>query len=60
MPRCSEGWEIESRMANSNFDNVIEHILSKLEGNPIGEDVRKHLLSISSIALKENEIATER
>ncbi|XP_022336663.2 uncharacterized protein LOC111132968 [Crassostrea virginica] len=46
-------------MASNNFDNVIEHILSKLEGNPFGEDVRKHLLSISSTALKENEIATE-
>lgn len=48
-------------MADCNFDDVIEYITSKLEGNPICKDVRQHLMSISSTAdLRENQRATER
>ncbi|XP_055998001.1 uncharacterized protein LOC130047336 [Ostrea edulis] len=47
-------------MADCNFDDVIDYITSKLEGNPICKDVRQHLMSISSTAdLRENQRATE-
>lgn len=46
-------------MAGSNVDGVVEFICSKLEGKPICEDARKHLLSISPTDFKENKTATE-
>lgn len=42
-----------------NVEDVVEFIFSKLEGKPICEDVRNHLLSISPTDFKENQTATE-
>lgn len=42
-----------------NVEVVVEFICSKLEGKPICEDVRNHLLSISPTDFKENQTATE-
>lgn len=42
-----------------NVEDVVEFICSKLEGKPICEDVRNHLLSISPTDFKENQTATE-
>lgn len=60
----SESGETESRegfqMAGCcNVEDVVEFICSKLEGKPICEDVRNHLLSISPTDFKENQTATE-
>lgn len=42
-----------------NVEVVVEFICSKLEGKPICEDVRNHLLTISPTDFKENQTATE-